>query len=296
MEEKKQEETTPVSTDAVPNEETVSDTITETETAPSAVETTSSPIENETQTQNEIGGEVENKTPFKGMSYIIAIIVVVVIGLGLLFVLERDGRVATGIFSGITENMNANLPSAKVNGVVIPKSDFDSGVLQLMEVAKSQGADVTDPQIVSQFNSQAIDTLVNGELLRQAAQAEGITVSGEEVDARFNEISEGVGGIDVLKERMAEFNIDEESLRRDIENEVLIQGLFDIILVENDSEVTEEEVLSFYDQAGGEEAGLPPLEDVRDQIEEQILLSREQEQVGNYIDGLREDADIEILI
>ena len=292
MEEKRQDETTPVSTDAVSNEGTVVGA----ETAQSSPEVASSPAENEIQDQTQGEVATETKAPFKGMKYVIAVVVVIVIALGLLFVLERDGRVATGVFSGITENMQANLPSAKVNGIVITKSEFDSGVSQLMEAAKSQGADVTDPQILSQFNTQAIETLVNGELLRQAATEKELSVSSEEVDVRFDEIVAGVGGIEVLQERMAEFGIDEDNLRRDIENEILIQGLFDIVIEKDESEVSEEEVLAFYEQAGGEEAGLPPIDDVRAQIEEQIVIGREQEQIGSYLEDLRESADVEILI
>jgi peptidyl-prolyl cis-trans isomerase SurA len=297
MEEKKQEETTPVSTDTTSTEPTTEETTTDTTVEN---EVTQTPVENEAPAQTETGieaeAEAETKAPFKGMKYIIAVIVVIIIALGLVFLMEKEDRLATGIFTGVIENMEANLPSAKVNGVVISKSDFDSGVNQLIEVAKVQGADMTNPQIMEQFNTQAIETLINGELLRQAAEAKEVSASTEEVDSRLDEITEGVGGAEALQARLVEFGITEENLRRDVENEILIQGLFEIVIEKDESEVTEEEVLALYEQAGGEEGGLPPLEDVRGQIEEQIILGREQQQIGVYIDALRGDADVEILI
>jgi len=278
MGDKKREETTPVSSENEKDDTLISS-------------------RDEVRVQKDVFGEEEKvQTPFKGVKYLVTFIIVVAIGLGLVFVLERDDRISTGVFSGITENMKANTPSAKVNGVSIPRSDFDSSVNQLIEIAKSQGADVSDPTIVEQFHAQAIDTLVNGELLRQKAIEKGMEASVEEVDTRFSEISDNLGGPEVLAERMTEFGITEEGLRRDIENEILIQGLFDAELATDSVEITDEEVLDFYNLAGGEEAGLPPLEEISEQIKEQIKLDREQQQIGVYIEELREEAEVEILI
>ena len=278
MEEKKREETTPVSSKGDKE----------------AVDTSSK--KESVSTEREEKREEKIQTPFKGVKYLVTFLVVLVIGLGLIFVLERDGRISTGVFSGITENMKANSPAAKVNGVTIPRSEFDSSVNQLVEIAKAQGADVTDPIIIDQFNAQAIDTLINGELLRQEAMKKGMEASSEEIDTRYSEISENLGGEEVLATRMAEFGITKEDLRRDIENEILIQGLFESELADDEAEITDEEVLDFYNLAGGAEAGLPPMEEISEQIKEQIKLDRQQQQIGEYIDQLRTEADIEILV
>jgi len=100
-----------------------------------------------------------------------------------------------------------------------------------------------------------------------------------------------------LQARLEEFGISKESLLRDIENEIIIQALFAVELPLDDvSTVTEEEVEGLYTQIGGEAAGLPPLADVKNEVREQILLNRQQGQIGAYLEKLRADAKIEILL
>lgn len=234
--------------------------------------------------------------PFNIKAYAAAVAGILVIGTGLLFVLEKEGRVSTGLFSGMISQMEANEPVAKVNDVVIPQSEFDSSLQQLIQMASQQGADVTDPAAVEQFRTQAIETLVNAELLRQAALAEGMTATSEAIEARFAEISEGVGGPDLLAERMAEFGVTEAGLRRDIENEILIQGLFDAKVTTDSPEVTDEQIAAFYEQAGGTTSDLPPLSEISDQIEAQIKFDQEQLVIGEYVETLRSEAEVEILI
>jgi hypothetical protein len=233
---------------------------------------------------------------FNFKAYAAAVAGILVIVTGLLFVLEKEGRVSIGLFSGMISQMEANNPVAKVNDVVIPQNEFDSSLQQLIQMAGQQGADVTDQTVVAQFRTQAIETLVNAELLRQAALAEGMTASSEAIEARFTEITEGVGGPELLAERMAEFGVTEESLRRDIENEILIQGLFDAKVTTDTPEITDEQIAAFYEQAGGVAAGLPPLGEIAEQIEAQIKFEQEQTVIGEYVETLRSDAEVEILI
>jgi hypothetical protein len=221
---------------------------------------------------------------------------ILIIAGGLLFVLEKEGRINTGLFSGLITKLEASKPAANVNGAVIPLSDFKSSLLQLNQMSAAQGMDVTDAALSDQLKTQAIDTLVNAELLRQAAVEAGMTVSEEEVEARFSEIRDGLGGAELLAAKMAEFGVTEASLRRDIENEFLIQDLFDSKFNREEIEVTDEEVYALYEQAGGEAAGLPPLADIREQIEAQIVIDKEQAQIGVFIEELRSAAEIEILI
>lgn len=249
----------------------------------------------------EVGDAVRAETPAPVVSavkknikiYLLAGLVIVVMGAGLLFVLEKDGRVSTGLFGALTTN---NKPVATVNGTSINRSDYDSSLKQLVDMAAQQGASTTDETALASYKTQAIETLVNGELLRQSAIAEGMTATPEAIDARFKQIEEGIGGAETLKAKMAEFNITEKILRRDIENEIIIQQLFDKKFSFADSEVTDEEVNKFYADLGGEKAGLPPLKDVRDKVVEQIRQNRQQDAVSKYIEELRAKAEIKVLI
>ena len=228
-------------------------------------------------------------------TYVVSGLIVLIMALGLIFVLEKQGRINTGLFSGIIADMKAKAPAAKVNGVVIPMSDLDSGVKQLSEMAKMQGMDSTSEEAIAGFRAEAIETLINGELLRQVAIEKGKEATPEAIDARFNEISEGIGGREELDKRMAEFGINEANLRRDIENEILIQGLFDSEVNKDSIEVTDEEVAALYNEANAN-GDLPPLEEIRDQVVEQIRNDKYQQKVTAYIEDLKSQAEIEVLI
>ena len=232
-----------------------------------------------------------------GRKYTIAAVVLVLIALlGVVFLMEQQGRLNTGIFDGAQAALSKNKAVATVNDGKISQYDLDVSMSQIATGAAAQGADVESAEIKSEIQTQALDMLVNTELLKQEAAARGIEISGEDVEARLETLKTDVGGAEVLEQRMKEFNIDEKTLRRDIKNELTIQKLLEQIFVEKTVAVTEEEVLAFYEQAGGVEAGLPALDEVRAQIETQIKTSKEQEVVTAYIEELRAKATIEVLI
>lgn len=292
MEDKRREED--AVTSELPNNETEVKTIENNTTETSVVSDDVKKDNNEVVSQS----VTPAKKSYSLMTYVITGLIVIVMAVGLIFLLEKQGRINTGLFTDIIAEMKAKAPAAKVNGVVIPNSDFDSGVKQLQEMAKMQGVDVADEKVLGELKTQAIETLVNGELLRQSAIEEGIEVDKEAVDARFNEISEGVGGKEELDKKMAEFDITEESLRRDIENEILIQDLFDKKANKDAIEVSETEIADLYKQITASASGkdVPTLADMREDIVAELRNRKQQEQITTYIEELKDKAEIEILI
>lgn len=232
-----------------------------------------------------------------GRKYTIAAVILVIIALlGIVFLMEQQGRLNTGIFDGAQKMLSRNKAVALVNESKISEYDLNISMAQIATGAAAQGADVESAEIKQEIQTQAIDMLVNTELLKQEAATRGIEITGDEVNARLETLKTDVGGEEVLKERMKEFNIDEKTLRRDIKNELTIQKLLEAVFVEKTVAVTEEEVLAFYETAGGPGAELPALEEVRAQIEAQLKTTKEQEVVTAYIEELRAKATIELLI
>ena len=236
-------------------------------------------------------------TAFNYKMYIGAVLAILAISAGLIFALEKEGRISTGLFSTVIEKMEASEPVATVNGVDITRGEYNISLGQLTQMAGSQGANVTDATVIKTLSDQTIETLVNGELLLQAAVASGKTVSAEQVDARYNEIVTGLGGEEAMAAKMAEFGVTKESLLEDIRSEILIQGLFEEKKIgPAHITVSEEEVKALYDQAGGAAAGLPAIAEVREVIESQIKGDKEQVQIGDLIQELRVAAEIELHI
>ncbi len=237
------------------------------------------------------------KTCIAKRKYTIAAVVLVVIALlGLLYIMEEQGRVNTGVFDGVDRLVSSHTTVAKVNEGKVSRYDLNVSMAQISSGAALQGADVEDPEIKAEIEKQALDMLVNTELLKQEATAREIVITDEDVTARYEKLKEDVGGEEVLNERMAEFGINKKTLFRDIHNELTIQALLAQVFEQKAIEVTDAEVKEFYEAAGGEKAGLPKLDEVKEQIVQQIKSGKEQEIVTGFVTELRGNATIEILI
>lgn len=256
-------------------------------------------IETNTETSVELAlldNTNNEKTIKKGRKpvWITLVLAVLIVGTSLTYVLEKNGRIDTKIFSTLSEKMTANKTVAVVNGYKITNREYQSNIKQLQQIASEQGADPTDSSILANIKDQALNTLIDGELLRQEAKDHGIEVSADDINDRFTEIEEGVGGAEELASKMAEFGITKESLLRDIENDFLIQKLFEEVIGGDEEEVSDKEVQDFYDLAGGESAGLPPLEEVEELIVNQIKSDRVNTQIEQFLATLRDQAEIQI--
>ena len=225
---------------------------------------------------------------------IIAAVLVLVALVGFTYMLEKEGRINTGAFDAVNTFLAAQKTVAKVNGQKITQKDLNVSISQLQMGAAAQGVDTTDPKMIDQLRTQAIDMLVNTELLKQEAANRGVNITSEDVDKRLESLKGEIGGEDVLKERMTQFGVDEKTLRRDIQNELTIQGLLDQVFEEKGITVSDEEITAFYEEAGGEKAGLPKLEEVKDQIETQIKSTKQQDVVSSYLEELKKKATIEM--
>jgi len=225
-------------------------------------------------------------------NYTIAGLIIILMGGGLWLVLESQGRVQTNFLSAFTSRSAV----ATVNGVKITREAYEKNRRQVEESALQQNADVTDPAVVAEINKQAIETLVNTEILRQEADKLGIAVTSEDVQARYEAIVEQIGGPEVLVTRMAELDLTEEGLRGDIEGELVIQALFAEAIDLSAVEVTEEEIMQVYTQVSAEQGTEIALNDVREVIESNLRMSKEQALVTEYVQTLRTPAEVVINI
>lgn len=268
-------------------EETITNTSDEITHAPVIVGDTVVAVEDVSAEASETPEAAKKSSPIK--NYVIAGLIVIVMGGGLWAVLEQQGRVSSNIFGSFIPSKAA----ATVNGVKISRQDFERNRQQIIQSATAQGFDVSTPELTDVINEQAIQSLVNTELLRQAAKERNIVITTEQIDARYAEVAESVGGAETLVVRMAEIGLTESELRKDIESELMVTQLFAMAVDKSDIEVSEEQILEFYEVNGGAEA-LPPLEDVREQIITELRLSAEQEREAAFIESLRSEATIVI--
>ncbi len=186
---------------------------------------------------------------------------------------------------------------AIVNGFKITRDEFDKNVSMIMQSATLSGADVADPIVVKQINDQALDILINNALLIEGARGAGISADGAEVQTQYDAIVASVGGAEELAKRMAEVGLTEEQLRSNIEDRILADAFIEAQTDIKNLSVSDEEVQSYYDTVASqitEGTETPSLDEIKPQIEAQILSQKQQELVTAFLKKLRDEATVDI--
>lgn len=123
-------------------------------------------------------------------------------------------------------------PAAKVNGEVITES-------QLVQ------------ELMLRHGYAVLETMIEGLAIRQKAQERGVSVTPEEVEARYQEVrskvvssrpSSQLTDVQTFSLWLAQRNLNRHSLREEIELQLLLEAM-----VKDDVTVTEQEVAQYYE-------------------------------------------------
>src|SRR5699024_9151603 len=151
---------------------------------------------------------------------------------------------------------------------------------------------------------QALDMMINSELLVSEAEDEGYTASEDDVDEYLDDMADE-NGMDSSDDLMGAFEnqgLDEDQVRQDVHKEVLMDHVVETI---DSDEPTGDDLQEMYDTQveqleamnehaeDGEEQEVPSFEELKPDLEEQASQQKENEAVEKHLDELREDADIE---
>ena len=223
----------------------------------------------------------------------------IVAGLVAVFALTTSGII--DLRGSGNEALTGNTdPIALVNGEVITQGDYDQQFKQAEAVLNSLGggAQTQDEVFMQELRGRIIDDLVNSELLHQKALEAGFAPTEDEIDAEFETTIEQVGGQEALEAQLATIGLDEDGLRDVITKQIAIEAFINENTDVEGVTVTDEEVQTLYDESTAEmdEEQKPPLDIVRPQIEAQIQQEKTGEIIQAFVETLREDAEIEILI
>lgn len=252
------------------------------------------PTNNEQDTQNQTPESAQNAADGgSNMRLLYGVIaVIVLLALGAAYVLLSDNGM--NFMSGgsddtaTTSNASGSGPVATVNGEEITREQYNNVTAQIRASAGDQASD-------EQIKNQALDTLIDNTLLRQQISSEGVTAPEADVQAEIDALKQQSGGDEAFAQQLESANISEEELRSQISNqlaaEVYLRSQVDL---ENIS-VSEEEITSYYEQlSANNEIGA--LEDVRTQIEQQLTAQKQQQKIQAFLDELRANAEVEIMI
>jgi len=207
---------------------------------------------------------------------------------------QGDQAAATADVSDLPEVV------AEINGEPISREDFSTAYESQYQQAAMQEQMGGGPVDEEALRQQVLDGMIGNVLLTQEVEKQGLEVTDEDIDTLLAEYASGNGmePQDFL-DALAEQGMDEEFVRTELEKQVGTEKLLDQEAPVE--EPTDEELKALYDEyaaqmggATGEdgESGLPPFEEVKDQLKEQVKQEKQAEAANAYVDKLREAADI----
>jgi len=190
---------------------------------------------------------------------------------------------------------------ANVNGESITEQDVEQSVLRSMVALEAQGYDTEDEEIKADLRKQALEVLISQELLVQAAEAENVTVTSEEVESQIELVKGNYESEDDFKAELSRNNFTETDFRSEITLQLTVQKYLDMKVNSSQIVVSDQEISNFYNQlveqntSVDEQAIVPTLEEARDLIESQLLQQKIAQQQSIVIENIRSEATIEIV-
>lgn len=190
---------------------------------------------------------------------------------------------------------------ATVNGSDITRDLFliDYEVQFDQAVMMSQGAEIDQDTL----KLEVAEMIINRELIVQAAAAEGIEATDEDVDEILQGAAAqtGLASVEEFLELGAEQGIDADKMREDAGNQYLINTYIDKMIQVPDAPEDElraqyDEVVELLKEQGSEPDQIPSFEDVRDQLNDEAKNMQRTEAVDTHLNELRDAAKVEIFI
>ena len=181
--------------------------------------------------------------------------------------------------------------AARVNGTPIDASmvnDVVKGVI----AGRPQPPDSEE---IARLSDQALDSLIDLELLYQAAQAQKLTVSEAEVDADIARSRQHFASDAEFAAALQRGGLTPEQLRADTRKTLLVSKLLTTV-VWRDVQIAPDAPRRFYDEHRAElgaQADTQPFEKIEPSIRETLLENAREDRQRAYLANLRRDAKIE---
>lgn len=188
-------------------------------------------------------------------------------------------------------------PVARVDGVEIGRDEYRRSAEQIISSYAAQGVDVSGADQIAAIKDQALASLINRQLVFAAAEKAGVTADDTAVEAEYQNVLSSLGGEEGVATALTAAGLDEQDLRDDLKKSVIINSYLSSKLNLDAITVSDEEVASYYETAkAGATVEVPALEEVSELIKTQLLAEKQQQAIGTELDGLRANANIEVLI
>jgi FKBP-type peptidyl-prolyl cis-trans isomerase (trigger factor) len=220
----------------------------------------------------------------KTISSVVVLVVVVAVGWYFLSGHTNFTTSATGV----------NDTVATVNGSIITRGQLTTSESQL---AVQQGMSATSTAVRDQFQSSALDSLIEMVLIEQVAEKAGVTASSTEVDAQLASMKGQFSTSAEYEAALSTHGITEPELLKQISQNFVINAYLEQQLHLASMTATDAEIQTAYDLVASQQGtSTPPLSQVRSQVAQMVVREKQRTSVNDYIAKLRSAADIKILI
>lgn len=184
---------------------------------------------------------------------------------------------------------------AVVNGQKISRAVYNERYAMLSASIASQGISATTTEAVSAIKKQTLENLVTETVILQAANKEGIKANATEVSALFDQNKSQFSDAAAFEKELTKQGYTEATFKAALERENIIRHYFEAHLDLTSAKASDAEVKALYDQAIANDKNIPPLDQVRTQVENQIIQQKQQQLVGDYVTRLKASSTIDIL-
>jgi len=239
-------------------------------------------------TKNKQGTVKKNSRPSPSNNLIIGVIIAVIAAMG-------------GYYYGTDQSDNGVKQSdrgvvATVNGQEITQAEYDERYTQIVAYIESQGQSATTPEAQEEIKNQAVDSLIVEAILLQSAKKDGVTANDEDVSALLAQNKSQFADDAAFQEALTAEGYTESTLMENITRDNIIQQYLEANVDVSSVTATDEEAQDLYNQSIIGSENVPPFEEVRDQIEAQVLQQKQQPLIADFIQQLRDSSTIETFI
>jgi parvulin-like peptidyl-prolyl isomerase len=134
---------------------------------------------------------------------------------------------------------------AEVDGKVITREDLDFRMDQLRQLYGELPD--TESEEYKSLEKQAVEQLVNEQIIVFEAEDMDIHVTDEEVDEAIDERVEAIGGQEIYEQQLEAAGTTVDREMQQVRNELLFQKIFPEV-VKDGPQVTDEQVLAYYNE------------------------------------------------
>lgn len=179
--------------------------------------------------------------------------------------LEAAADITTALDKAASGDQDAVV--ATVNGEDIPYRELAAMEQQQLQNLMMQGLDPESEQAenyIAQIRPQLLGNLINISLLKQKAEAEGVTAADEQIQQQVQMYIDQFGGEETLKQQLQQAGMTMDDLRNDIADQLPVQLYMEqyisSVLDESDLVFSEEELRELYEQQKAQQQQLEQMQ------------------------------------